>query len=144
CVDGNEIKVIEIAARIGGKLSYKIIKQQVGIDIIDTFVNGVLGIKSDLMVSLSNKKMLTYIIHSKDGIFNGFEGHQNFIDDKTIEDFVVYRTNGMKVEGSLSARSRIGAISFTGNDIDEVINKYEIVLKNIKAKDENEEDMINR
>ncbi len=144
-VKENQIKVIEFTARIGGQLSYKIIKDQTGIDLVDAFINGVLKIKNDLSIAKSSNKLLTYIIHANKGIFNSFEGCQKFIEDKTVDDFVEYRTKGMKLDGSLSARSRIGAITFSGRNVEELILKYELVMNHIVANDlEENKDIINR
>ena len=141
----DQIKIIEFTARIGGQLSYKIIKEQTGIDMIDAFVNGVLEIKSDLNIIKSEDKLLTYIIHANKGTFNSFENYEKFIEDNIINDFLKYRTKGMKMDGSLSARSRIGAISFSGKDIKELMSKYELVMNHILSNDlEENTDLINR
>jgi phosphoribosylamine-glycine ligase len=144
-VDGDELKILEFTARIGGQLSYKIIKKQTGIDIIDAFVGGVLNENVNLEISKSEEKLLTYIIHANQGVYGSFSGHEDFIKNKTIKDFVEYKTKGMPVPEDLSARSRIGAISFTGKNIQELISKYNSVMSTLAAKDlDNGNDLIHR
>lgn len=144
-INEDQIKVIEFTARVGGQLSYKIIKDQTGIDIIDLFVSGVLNEQKHIDIKNSEDKLLTYIIHANKGVYNSFKGYERFISDKTIKDFVEYRTKGMQIPEGLSAKNRIGAITFSGKNIDELKYKYQLVMNSITSIDlSDNKDIINK
>lgn len=127
-----DINIIEFAPRIGGGVCFKTIPLNTGFDVIDAIINSALGEKVDLDCWHCPTNILAVnTVYALDCIFDHVEGREALIDKHVIEDFIMYKTKGMKIDNRSASGGRIGAFIVRGeneNDILQSVRKaYDIL-----------------
>lgn len=140
----NTINVIEFAARVGGQISYQIIKDITGFDIIDATVNSFLGLNTLNKPLPPDYLYLTYIIHVRGGTFNFISGFDRLLGDGIIEKGFVYKNQGAVIPEELSARSRVGALILKARSRKELLDKMSIVMESLEVYDMQQRPMLRK
>ncbi len=116
-VDGDKIKVIEFAPRVGGGLSYRTVKLNTGFDILDATINSYLGVPSILEYSMPEIYYSANNVYAFTGVFGSAENYQQLIKDGVIEEYYPHKTRGMEIGSDMASRDRV--CSFVAQDRDE-------------------------
>lgn len=128
-VKDDGIKVIELSPRIGGGLSYKMLKKHVGFDMINAAIDSYFGNISEIDFSVRDEYMLTNIMYGVDGVFHEVIGVDELLEDGTILSFDYMAERGKelpKVIGKqVDSRNRIGAYIIEGKSREEILKKAE-------------------
>lgn len=112
-IDGEVVKVIEFAPRVGGGLAFREIKTLTGFDLIESVVGSYLGenIESN---NLATPEGMISIVHlyGEKGNLSHVEGMSDLIADGVVDGFHMHKTPGMEMSCSdFSSRNRVlGAI----------------------------------
>ncbi|MFP4698573.1 MAG: acetyl-CoA carboxylase biotin carboxylase subunit family protein [Eubacteriales bacterium] len=131
-VNGDDINVLEFAPRIGGGLSYRLIKLITGFDILDATVDSYLNIPIDVLSKQPKFYYSTNIIYAFPGKFDSIQGYQELIDRNIIEEFYIFKTKGMEIGSEMASRDRVGAFLLKAN------KKADLHSKMLEAIDEME------
>lgn len=121
-----QINVLEFAPRVGGGLSYKLVKSYTGIDVVDATVDTFLGKDHKISPEENNFFLHSIIVYAKEGVFDHVSGYEKLIEDSIIEEFYFFKTKGMEIGSDMSTKSRIGAFvvkSATKEDLNAKINQ---------------------
>lgn len=144
-VSGDDVKVIEFAPRVAGGISFKTIKENTGFDDIEAVIDSYLGIEPSLSSWHEPKYVYTAnTIYAYDCIFDHVEGVEVLKSKRIIEDLLLAKTPGMEIDGHSDSSSRVGLFTVRGKEIDEVLNKLEIVYNTLKVIDNKGNDMLRR
>ncbi len=144
-VDKNEdLKIVEFAPRVGGGLSYRLIKLYTGIDIISLTVDSYLNRIPTLKIHENNTYLESIIIYANEGVFNKITGYEDLIKDKTIEEFFMFVTQGMIIGSDMSSRSRIGAFIVKADTKNELHNKIKTAIDKLQVYDVNEQPLMRK
>ena len=134
-IQDDDINIIEFAPRIGGGLSYKIIKYSTGFDImeatIDSYLNNVINFNHN------NQQEYIYsvnILYGIPGILDYIEGYEQLIQNKIIEDFFPYKTNGMEI-GTGSSSGRVGAFIVKADSKQSLLMKIKQAMETLEVYD---------
>lgn len=137
-IDQNDqVKVIEFAPRVGGGLSYRLIKLYTGFDFLNGAIDSFLNIVPEI---ISNKKvgfLESVILYAKEGVYDRVEGQQQLLKDKIIEEFFEFITKGTMVGSDMSTRSRIGAFIVKADSKTELHKKIKNALDVFQVFDNN-------
>ena len=138
-VDNTDIKVLELTPRIGGGLSYKMLKDHVGFNMIDAAVDSYFGNLPEIDFSVKDTYMLTRILYGAGGVFSDVTGVDKMIAEKIITGFDYMAEKGKTlppiVDNWVDSRNRIGAYIIEGDTYEEVIRKAETAFQEIDAVD---------
>lgn len=134
-VHGEDVKVIEIAARIGGTGSYKTIKMFTKFDIIDATVSAFLGQNFELKRKPIDNFYATNILYMKPGIFSHLVGEKELLKERIIEEFIPLKTRGVEVGENMVSRSKLGFFIVKAANKQELFNKISRAIEKIEAYD---------
>ncbi len=122
-VNGDDIKVLEFAPRIGGSLSYSLIKRITGFDILDAAVDSLLGEDFDIEYHKPEKKYTTNIMYAYEGIFGEITGVDDLVEQGVIDYFFATKTKGMDLGSRMDSRNRVACYIISGETDEELIEK---------------------
>lgn len=108
---GDDVRVIEFGVRFGGGLSFKIIKDVAGVDIIDVTAEAYLGGKPHVENRFDSfvGVYASFHVFPKAGFFSEVTGYQRLLDEGFFEYFAVNKHPGDRFEGDLSSKERVAA-----------------------------------
>ena len=137
--DNTDIKVLELTPRIGGGLSYKMLKDHVGFDVVDAAVDSYFGNLPEIDFSVKDTYMITRILYGTDGVFAEVKGVEKMKEEKVITSFDFMAEKGKRlppiIDNWVDSRNRIGAYIIEGLDYEDVVKKAETAFREIDAVD---------
>jgi len=134
-LNGNEINVIEFAARIGGGESFRIIELQTGFDFVGAAIDSFLGIKVNTDFIEPKWIYADNFIYAKSGIFNKITGFQSLKDDETIAYSDTYKKTNTNIGSDLTSNNRVGVFVVKSKTREELFEKIQTSLKLIDVLD---------
>ena len=143
-IDGDNVNVIEFAARIGGASKHRTIKYKTGFDILHANVDAVLGKIPDIKLELSQSYYSRNHIYTYPSTFDHFENYEKLIEDGTIVELIPYKTSGMKTGSSWASRERVGSFLVEADSIEQLEEKISKAVKELKVIDIEGNDVFNR
>lgn len=122
-VNGDDIKVLEFAPRIGGSLSYSLIKRITGFDIMDAAVDSLLGKDFEVVYHRPEKKYTTNIMYAYEGVFGEITGDKELLDEGVIDYYFAMKTRGMDLGNKMDSRNRVACYIISGDSDEELLEK---------------------
>lgn len=107
--DGSAISVLELSPRIGGGLSYKMIKDCVGIDIMEVAIDSYFGNMPAFSVEPTGVILASTIVYAKDGTLARIVGIDELKSDGTIVDWDQIASPAQVFGSYMDSRNRVGA-----------------------------------
>ena len=93
----NHFDVLEFSTRMGGGSKYKLIEVLSGVNIMSSYVDLILGESPRMAPWEKVKYAVMNYIYCYPGIINSFEGFKNLLDNSFIEEYFLYKTEGMEI-----------------------------------------------
>lgn len=141
-VGENEINVLEFSARMGGGTKYKLIQTISGVNIMEKYVDLILGDKPSVEpVKCVNYAYLNYCYCNK-GIIDKLVNFNELREENTITDYFQYKTQGMKIEKAEISSDRVAGYLLVGNTLEEIYYKQNIAEKELKVLTEEGNDIM--
>ena len=141
-VNERDINVIEFSARMGGGSKYKLIEVLSGVNIMEKYVDLVLGVRP----SVEPQKQVNYckmvFIYCRPGVFSHMEGLAEFKKRRVIKDFFLYKTPGMEIDKAETSGDRVAGYMLVGESEEDIENKYLYVDERIKVMSRGGEDIM--
>ncbi|WPR77833.1 ATP-grasp domain-containing protein [Algoriphagus sp. NG3] len=134
-VNGNDIKVIEFACRIGGGLSYKMIKLITGFDILDATIDSFLGNPVVINSLPPDFFYATRLIYTFGGMLGRIQGHEQLVSDGVIEEFFVLKKKNAEIGTDLSSQNRVGAFIVRADSKEELTSKINSAISTLEVID---------
>jgi len=139
------ISVLEFAPRIGGGLSYSILKDFGSYDAVEYTIDSYLGKDLEAVPYIPNNKFLSSIlIYVHPGFFDHIEGLEDLIQKGLIESGIVMKSRGDFIDGDLRSSNRVAAFIVTEKDYHSLQSKARQAFSSIEAFDMDGKPMINR
>ena len=136
-IDQDNVNIIEFALRIGGGLSYSMIKIITGFDItnaaIDTFLNN----KIDVVINETKDIFITYLIYVQPCIFGNIKGLKELKEAGKIEEYYVFKTKGMKISPQMTSSDRVAALLVKGADTETLYKQITLIISEVRVYDIN-------
>ncbi len=134
-VDEKNISIIEFGLRIGGMLSYKMIEQITGLNVISTavvaYTEGIPSIKTNPMKSIYT----TNHIFPKKGVVASVKGVNDLLEKNIISDYTQFMTMGSSSEGKLESKDRIGTFTIIADNLEDYQNKMQTAIDTLDVLD---------
>ena len=124
-VKNDDIKVLEFAPRVGGSLSYSLIKMITGFDIFDGALGALLQSDYEIDYHEPNKLYTTNIIYAREGVFGEINGDEKLLEEGTIDYYFSTKTKGMQLGNEMDSRNRVACYIISGEDNNELLRKAE-------------------
>ena len=141
-VGEEEINVIEFSARMGGGSKYKLIEVLSGVNIMEKYVELILGAKP----SMQPRKLVDYCkmvyVYCEPGVIDHVEGFSELVEEGYIKEYFLYKTKGMVIEKAETSGDRVAGYLVTGDSKEEVDGKCEHIDNNIRVVSLDGDDMM--
>lgn len=145
-INGEEVKVIEFAPRVGGGLAFREIKLGTDFDLIEAAISSYLG------ESLPRRKSreatgIVSIVHMY-GVRSNFshvEGHHSLVAEGVVREFHFHKTPGSPMScEDLASRNRVLGAIIEGTSVEEIQHKVRTVARRLKIVSTSGEDVFAR
>lgn len=133
----DKINILEFAPRVGGGLSYRMIKKYTGFDFLNGAVNSCLGLPTKIEKKSNVGFLQTGLIYASEGIFGKITGFENLMKDELLDEHFLFFKEGATVSNDLSTKSRVGAFLITADTSEELKKKFFKTIEYIDVKDIN-------
>lgn len=140
-----DVFVVEFGLRFGGNLSFQILKDVSGIDIISTTADAYLGNSDEFHPSTDfNDIYATFHIFPRKGMFKSITGYEELLKDKTLEVFHVNKSTGLTCEGNMTSKERLASFIIRSSSIEGVNRKLRKVLDKVEVWDEQNQSIMRK
>lgn len=116
----DRVNVLEFAPRVGGGLSYYMIKNFVGFDAVEAVVDSFLGIPVSRSYHAPEKIYRTCLLYAKPCTFDHIEGMEELKAKGVIKESFITKAKGDVIDGDMRSSNRVGSCVVEGNDMDEL------------------------
>lgn len=138
------VRVLEFAPRIGGGLSYFVIKKLTGFDVLDAAIDSFLGKEILFQSTIISKCYSTSLLYMLPGTFDHVEGLQNLKDSGFAEEIFVMKNKGAVVDNDMRSSNRIAAFLLSADTYEELVQKEKTAIRCIEIKDICGNNLMNR
>lgn len=140
----NGVSVLEFAPRIGGGLSFYLLKEIAGVDSVEVAIDSFLGNHTNVKPREVKKFYSTNLLYMNPGVFDHIEGAEDLKSAGIIKDFFQMKKRGTRIDNDLRSGNRVGAFVIEAESRKAVKMLEEQAYKKIKIIDENGNDALNR
>ena len=141
-VTGSDVNVLEFAPRVGGGLSYYMIKNFVGFDAVEAVVDSFLGVTIHERFHAPHQVYRTCLLYSKACTFDHIEGLEELKEKGLIKEYFVTKRKGDVIDGDMRSRNRIGSFIVEAESVEELKRKTSTCAEIIKVIDASGKDNI--
>lgn len=143
-VNGDEISVIEFAARVAGGLSTDIIRRHIGLDMLDVSIDSWLNREMCLTTGKLDRYYAVNLVYGIPGVYDHIEGLQQFVDSGLIEELHCFRKKGSPISDEKANACRVAAFVTSGETREELHRVAETIFSNIAVVGEDGRDLTRR
>lgn len=140
----NGISVLEFAPRIGGGLSYYMLKEIAGVDSVEAAIDSFLGNVRDVRAKPVGKFYSTNLLYMKPGIFDHLEGADALKSEGIIKDYFQMKKKGTEIDSDLRSGNRVCAFVVEAESAEKVRELEKEAYSRIKVIDADGNDALNR
>lgn len=142
-IKGDELSVIEFSARMGGGTKYKLIEYMAGVNIMQTYVNRVLGDEKQIISpQWSKKKIELNYVYTYNGVVNKIVGFDEFIHSGEIKELFQYRPLGCITEKMTTSSDRILGFLIEEDTAEGLVSLRHKIVENVDICNENDESIM--
>ena len=123
-MDKGKISVLEFAPRIGGGLSFQMVKRATGVDIVDLSIQSFIGEKMALEGKFERPRHLsTLLLYMNPGTFGEVTGLDELLADGTVDYGAVLKKRGDEVDANRTSSNRAVTLLITADTEEELEEK---------------------
>ena len=143
--DGQRVYVLEFSARTGGGVKYQLIKRVSGFDVIKAVVDLTLGEKPHVEIKKSeNNYICNLFIYCKEGIYDRLDGFDELKEQDVISEYFLFKWKGAGMSAATNSGDRIAGFTVQADTFEEIEQKYNTAIANVKVLDPDGNDIIRR
>lgn len=143
-VNGDDVKVIEFSARLGGGAKYKTIRNVTGFNVLRANLESMLGEKPGVVIADDERFYSRCHIYTNGGVFNAIEGLEDLQRRGIIDEYVLTKPFGVTTGSPKSSSDRVASVFISASSNNELKVKIKDAITNLKVIDEKGEDMLFR
>ena len=129
----NDFYVIEFSARMGGGSKYRLIQEISSVNIMKKYCDLILGCTSNIVPVTNNNFIRMLYVYCNNGVIEKIIGLSELKANGIIEDFFIYKTNGMAINKSETSSDRACGYLVKASTQKELIQKIKQVDKQLKV-----------
>ena len=143
-VSGDDVKVIEFSARLGGGAKYKTIQNVTGFNVLRANLESMLGEKPEVEINDDGRCYSRCHIYTCGGVFTAIEGLEELQQRNIIDEYVLTKPFGVTTGSPKSSSDRVASVFISASSNEELKRKIKDAITNLKIIDEKGEDMLFR
>lgn len=142
-VNGDEVNVIEFSARMGGGTKYQLIEEMSRINIMQVYVNRVLGDIHQIINPSPSKKLIELnYVYATNGIYQNIINFDTAKETNLIKNYFVYKESGSVIEKATTSSDRIAGFLLEADTPEELLNKRKKAVQLLDVLDKNGHSMM--
>lgn len=142
-VNGDEVNVIEFSARMGGGTKYQLIEEMSGINIMQVYVNRILGDIHQIINPTPSKKLIELnYVYATNGIYQNIINFDTAKETNLIKNYFVYKEFGSVIEKATTSSDRIAGFLLEADTPEELLNKRKKAVQLLDVLDKNGHSMM--
>ncbi|MGN0182430.1 MAG: ATP-grasp domain-containing protein [Candidatus Ornithomonoglobus sp.] len=143
-VTGGHISVLEFAPRIGGGLSYYLIHNIAGVDVIEAAIDSFMGKTISVNKKVTEKCYSTNLLYMNVGEFDHIEGLDELKNEGIVKETFIYKQKGDIIDSDMRSGNRVGAFILEADSYEALRENAVKAFDKIKVVDSNGEDLLKR
>lgn len=143
-VAGDSVSVLEFAPRVGGDLSFFMLKRFAGYDAIEATVDSFLGLPIKAVFHYPEKLYRTCLLYAKPCVFDHIEGLNTLRKEGFIIGSFITKSKGDKIDGDMRSSDRVGAFVVEASSLYELNERVNRCLNRVEIIDDKGHDMSQR
>lgn len=143
-VSGDDVKVIEFSARLGGGAKYKTIQNVTGFNVLRANLESMLGEKPEVEIEDDGRFYSRCHIYTSGGVFTAIEGLEELQQRNIIDEYVLTKPFDVTTGSPKSSSDRVASVFISASSNEELKGKIKDAITNLKIIDEKGEDMLYR
>ena len=143
-INGDDVKVIEFSARLGGGAKYKTIQNVTGFNVLRANLESMLGEKSKVEIHDDGRCYSRCHIYVEGGIFTAIDGLEQLQQRGIIDEYVLTKPFGVETGSPKSSSDRVASVFISAKSKEELGNKIKEAIDNIRVLNEDGNDMLFR
>jgi phosphoribosylamine-glycine ligase len=143
-VDGDDVRLIEFAPRVGGGLNYRVVLLHSGIDIVDAAVDAFLGRSTALAAARSGGYIATHHVYTEAGRFGQVRNHERLVEEGIVAEFYVNKTRGAPIGAGMTSADRVASFIVLAQSAEELLRRVREAMQRIDVVDVDGRSIIRR
>lgn len=144
-IDRNgELSMIEFGARIGGGMSFQIIENVTGFDIMNASIDCYVGKQPSVCYHSPEYVFSTNYIFTKPGKFDSIQGYEQLVSGGIIEKFVILAEKGHESDGVVTSRNKTAYFLVKESDIHSLFAKVRGIVDILQVLDVDGRQIMNK
>jgi biotin carboxylase len=143
-VDGDDVRVVEFAPRVGGGMNYRLVPLHTGIDIVDLSVAAYFGHKSVLAENEPSGFISDSHVYADPGRFGEVQNQDRLLTEGVVDEFYVHKARGAEIGPSLSSADRVASFIVRAASVEELLRKTRKVFEELIVLDVHGRSIIRR
>ena len=143
-VNGDDVKVIEFSARLGGGAKYKTIRNVTGFNVLRANLESMLGEKPDVKINDDGRCYSRCHIYTNGGVFTAIEGLEDLQQQGTIDEYVLTKPFGVTTGSPKSSSDRVASVFISASSSEELRKKVNEAISQLQVVDDKGEDILFR
>lgn len=136
-VSDDKVNVLEFTPRVGGGLSYYMLKEFVGYDPVEAIINSFLGVPITINLHSLEQNFQTCHLYSKPCVYDHVEGLDLLKAEGIIKDYFVSMPQGEVLDGDMRSGNRIGSFVVQASSLDDLSKRVKYCMNNVRVIDSN-------
>ena len=141
-VNDEEYNVVEFSARMGGGSKYHIIEVLTGVNIMEVYVDMVMGNRPHVEPKKMWQYALMNYVYCVPGVFEKLDNFDHVISEGLMHSYFTYKMPNTEITKSTTSSDRVAGFLVVGNSREEVYSKLRIINRCIKVLDPNGKDLM--
>lgn len=141
-VTGDEVNVLEFAPRVGGGLSYYMIKNFVGFDAVEAAVDSFLGKRINNSYHAPERVYRTCLLYAKPCTFDHIEGLEKLKKEGLVTETFITKSKGDQIDGDMRSSNRVGSFIVESASLDELNERVKYCMDSVGIIDDKGNNMI--
>ena len=130
-VTGDEVNVLEFAPRVGGGLSYYMIKNFVGFDAVEAAVDSFLGKRINSSYHAPERVYRTCLLYAKPCTFDHIEGLEKLKEEGLVTETFITKSKGDEIDGDMRSSNRVGSFIVEAASLDELNESVKCCMNSV-------------
>lgn len=130
-VTGDEVNVLEFAPRVGGGLSYYMIKNFVGFDAVEAAVDSFLGKRINNSYHAPERVYRTCLLYAKPCTFDYIEGLEKLKKEGLVTETFITKSKGDQIDGDMRSSNRVGSFIVESASLDELNERVKYCMDSV-------------
>ena len=135
-VTGDKVNVLEFTPRVGGGLSFYMIKNFVGFDAVEAAMVSYMGLPINFEHHPIDGLYRTGHLYSKPCTFDHIEGIEELKQEGIIHEFFTAKSKGDEIDGDMRSGNRVASYIVIATTLDELNRRIALCKSSIRVIDE--------